>query len=173
MTGAEMIMAVAVILGPLSAVVVARCMESRRVQREQRMYIFRTLMRTRGGTAKLSVDHVTALNLVEIEFRNDKDVYAAGKDYFKLLRPLGQNEHVDLQTLEKSLAKLLQLMSRTLGYKIEGLDIFDGDYTPRYWDTSQSDAEWQSIRQYVIALSKGDEVLPVKVLESTPSQKDR
>ena len=48
MTGAEIILTGAVISGPILAVVVARYMESCRIQREQRMYIFRTLMRTRG-----------------------------------------------------------------------------------------------------------------------------
>ena len=173
MTGAEIILTVAVILGPILAVVVARYMESRRVQREQRMYIFRTLMRTRGGTSKASVDHVTALNLVEIEFRNDKAVHDAWKEHFNILCRLGRNEYVDPLSLDKSLAKLLHRMSLTLGYKIEGLEIFEGGYTPKYWDKSQSDAEWQSIRQYVIALSQGKEVLPVKVLESTIPQEDR
>ena len=46
MTVAEIVLTVAVILGPLLAVVVTRYMESCRIQREQRMYVFRTLMRT-------------------------------------------------------------------------------------------------------------------------------
>ena len=173
MTGAEIILTGAVILGPILAVVVARYMESYRIQREQRMYIFRTLMRTRGGTAKASVDHVAALNLVEIEFRNDKVVHDAWKEHFNILCRLGRNENVDPLSLDKSLANLLQLISRTLGYKIEGMEIFEGGYTPRSLDTRQSEAEWQSIRQYVIALSQGKEVLPVKVLESTTPQEDR
>ena len=171
MTGAEIVLAVAVILGPIFGVVVALYMESRRAQREQRMYIFRTLMRTRVGTARMSVDHVTALNLVEIEFRKDKVVHDAWKKHLDILH--GRKETGDPLVLEKSLANLLQLISRNLGYKIEGLDIFEGGYTPRYWDTSQSDADWQLIRQYVIALSHGKEVLPVKVLESTTPQEDR
>ena len=173
MTGAEIILTVAVILGPTLAVVVSLFMESRRNHRERRMYIFRTLMRTRGGTSKASVDHVAALNLVEIEFRNDKVVHDAWKKHFNILCRLGRNENVDPLSLDKSLANLLQLISRTLGYKIEGLEIFEGGYTPQYWDTRQSDAEWQSIRQYVIDLSQGKEVLPVKVLESTIPQEDR
>ena len=99
------------------------------------MYIFRTLMRTRGGTSKASVDHVAALNLVEIEVRNDKVVHDAWKKHFNILYRLGRNENVDPLSLDKSLANLLQLISRTLGYKIEGLEIFEGGYTPQYWDT--------------------------------------
>ena len=47
MTGAEIILTVAVILGPTLAVGVSLFMERRRNQRERRMDIFRTLMRTR------------------------------------------------------------------------------------------------------------------------------
>ena len=100
MTGAEIILTGAVISGPILAVVVARYMESCRIQREQRMYIFRTLMRTRGGTAKASVDHVAALNLVEIEFRNNKVVHDAWKEHFNILCRLGRNEHVDPLALD-------------------------------------------------------------------------
>ena len=175
MTFADIILTVAVVAGPILAVVVARYMESRRLQRDQRMYIFRTLMRTRGGTAKLTPDHVTALNLVEIEFRHDKAVHDAWKEHFNILCRLGQNEYIDPLALDKSLANLLQRMSRTLGYKIEGLEIFEGGYTPKYWDTSESDAEWQAIRKYFIALIHGKVALPVRVPESNPEppQKDR
>ena len=159
MTNAEIILAVAVLLGPILAVVVARYMEHRRIQREQRMYIFRTLMRTRRGTAKLSADHVAALNFVEIEFRNDKAVHDVWKKHFELL----ENKDTDSLSVEKSLAKLLQVISKTLGYKLEGLEIFEGGYTPQDWDTRESDAEWKFIRQYVIALSQGKEAVPVKV----------
>ena len=55
MTGAEIVMAVAVVTGPIAAVLIARDLEKRRVQREQRMDIFRTLMRTRTGSARLSL----------------------------------------------------------------------------------------------------------------------
>ena len=53
MTVAEIVMVVAVIIGPVLALVVAQRMESRRIQREQRMYIFRTLMRTRRPNSEV------------------------------------------------------------------------------------------------------------------------
>ena len=129
MTNAEIILAGAVLLGPILAVVVARYIEHRRIQREQRMYIFRTLMRTRRGNAKLSADHVAALNFVEIEFRNDKAVHDVWKEHFELL----ENKDTSELSIQKSLAKLLQVISKTLGYKLKGLEIFEGGYTPQSW----------------------------------------
>ena len=167
MTGAEIVMAVAVVTGPIAAVLIARDLEKRRVQRERRMDIFRTLMQTRTGSARLSPDHVAALNLVEVEFRNDSGVRDAWKKYFEILCQLSQNPNVDLMpSMEKSLAKLLQVMSRILGYEIEGLEILEGGYTPQDWATI--DHECRYIRKYVIALAKGQVAVPVKVPESIP-----
>ena len=165
--GMMLAMMLAVVTGPLSAVLIAWALEKRRVQRERRMDIFRTLMRTRTGSARLSADHVAALNLVEVEFRNDSGVRDAWKQYFEILRQLGQKQHVEPLSMEKSLAKLLQVMSKTLGYKIEGLEIFfEGGYTPQYWETIET--EWRSIREYVIALAQGNAAVPVKEKESIP-----
>ena len=62
-------------------------------------------------------------------------------------------------------------MSKTLGYKIEGLEIiFEGGYTPQYWETVET--EWRSIREYVIALAQGKEAVPVKAKESIPEDFD-
>ena len=160
-------MMLAVVTGPLSAVLITRALEKRRMKREQRMYIFRTLMRTRRGTAKSSADHVAALNFVEIEFRNDKAVHDVRKEHFELL----ENKDTAELSVEKSLAKLLQVMSKTLGYKIEGLEIFfEGGYTPKVWDTRESDAEWKFIREYVIALAQGNAAVPVKLLTHTQKE---
>ena len=171
MTGAEIVMAVAVVTGPIAAVLITRDLEKRRVQREQRMDIFRTLMRTRTGSARLSSDHVAALNLIEVEFRNDSDVRDAWKEHFKILCQLGQHPNPDaivdlMLSMEKSLAKLLQVMSRILGYEIEGLEILEGGYTPQDWATI--DNECRYIRKYVIALAEGKVAVPVKVPESIP-----
>ena len=165
MTGAEIVIAVAVVTGPLSAVLIAWWLEKCRVQRERRMDIFRTLMRTRTGTARLSPDHVAALNLVEVEFRNDSDVLEAWQKYFEIL----YRQPYDPDAAKKSLAKLLQVMSRTLGDEIEGLEIFEGGYTPQYWEDLET--EWQFIRKYLIAVAQEKAAVPVKL--PIPPQKDR
>ena len=175
MTAVEIGMTLAVVIGPIAAVLIARDLEKRRVQRERRMDIFRTLMRTRTGSARLTPDHVAALNLVEVEFRNDSGVRDAWKEYFKILC---SRQPIEQLSMEQSLAKLLQVMSRILGYKIEGLEILEGGYTPQDWATI--DNECRFIREYVIALAKeeaavpvialakGEAAVPMKVPESIP-----
>ena len=170
MTVADFATVGAMILGPVAAIFIAWCLEKRRDQRERRMNIFRTLMRTRTGSARLSADHVAALNLVQVEFRNDSGVQAAWKEYFEILCRLGQGQHLEPLAMEKSLTKLLQPMSRTLGYKIEGLEIFEGGYTPQYWETIET--QQRAIREYFIALAQGKQAVPVKATESISELKE-
>ena len=66
MTLSEWLTLLAIVLGPLFGVWLARHMQDRAIYRERRMDIFRTLMRTRR--TPMWPDHVGALNLVEIEF---------------------------------------------------------------------------------------------------------
>ena len=61
----EILTVIALVAGPVIAVITSRCIDTFRAKRDRRMDIFRTLMRTRRST--LSVDHVGALNLVEID----------------------------------------------------------------------------------------------------------
>ena len=163
MTVADYATVGAMFLGPMAAVFIAWYLEKQRGLRERRMDIFRTLMRTRTGSARLSADHVAALNLVQVEFRNDSGVQAAWKEYFKILCQLGQGQHVEPLAMEQFLTKLLQAMSRTLGYKIEGWEIFEGGYTPQHWETIET--QQRAIREYFIDLAQGKQAVPVKATE--------
>jgi hypothetical protein len=80
MTLSDWLTLLAIVLGPLFGVWLARHMQNRAFYRERRMDIFRTLMRTRR--TPMYPEHVGALNLVEIEFAKDKDVIGAWRDLF-------------------------------------------------------------------------------------------
>ncbi len=56
----------ALILGPILAVQIQKWLEKINQKYGRKLYIFRTLMGTRS--ARLSVDHVQALNMIDIEF---------------------------------------------------------------------------------------------------------
>ena len=56
----------AVLVGPVIAVLITRYFDNRRADEARKLDIFRTLMRTRR--LPLHWDHVGALNLVEVEF---------------------------------------------------------------------------------------------------------
>lgn len=107
------------------------------------MEIFRTLMRTRR--MPVHFDHVGALNLIEIEFANDKNVIAAWKEYFKSLNerlhPEANDavEHELTQRRENLLTRLISEIAKVLHFQVEQLDILEGNYLPQAW----GDEEWE------------------------------
>ena len=135
--------AFAALIGPAVAVWVTRMSDDRKEVRSRRMDIFRTLMRTRK--MPIHFDHVGALNLVEIEFANDKEVITAWKSYLKNLgerlppdaSPEAQNAFH--QSRENLLTKLIYEISKVLNFKVEQLDILEGNYIPQGWN----DDDWE------------------------------
>ena len=61
---------IAVLLAPVFAVQVQKYLEILREKRNRRMWIFHSLMATRA--AKVSAQHVQALNMIDIEFYGQK-----------------------------------------------------------------------------------------------------
>ena len=192
-SASEIATIVALFLGPALAVFIARWMEYRRAKYERRMDIFRTLMRTRR--TRLLPDHVSALNLVEIEFRKNRNVIAAWRTYSENLgteQPRRADESVLenfsdeerrmreeryntrlMKEREKLLATLLHAIALSLNYKVEALEIFEGGYSPQGW--ADVEMQQEAIRRYMVDLYLGNRALPVVVYNSTsePGQSSR
>lgn len=154
---------VAVILGPILAVWVTRYMDRRRADKERKMDIFRTLMRTRR--TKLTPEHVGALNLVEIEFIEHPSVVAAWKSYLSNLEesapPVEERERFEEFSRRRDalLTKLIGEIAKVLDVKIEQLDILESNYVPQGW----SDNEWEQtlIRRGLLNVLHGRS--PIKI----------
>ena len=181
----EYLTIVAIVTGPLAAILTSWWLEGTRERKTRRMDIFRTLMRTRR--TPMWAEHVGALNLVEIEFKNDHKVLGAWKKLFEHLaasHARHESEQVNIEMLpatiaerdrifhkrlyeerQKLLAKLLHAIARSLNFKADQLEIFEGGYSPQGWD----DLEMQQhvIRQYVLDLYSGRRVVPVGVVDYT------
>ena len=190
-TTIEIVTVIALFVGPLLAVLISRWMEDIRSKNERRMDIFRTLMRTRR--TRLFLDHVSALNMVEIEFRDEPDVLTAWRTYFENLgseQPRRVDEMVShdsgneekqireeryntriMKDREKLLATLLHAIAQALNYKVEALDIFEGGYSPQGW--ANIEMQQETIRRYVVDLYLGKRALPVFVLNAdTETRRD-
>lgn len=134
MTTNEIITVVALLLGPVIAVQVSAYLERRRNVRDNRIAIFKTLMATRGSV--LSMDHVEALNRIDLEFSNKNKytkVVEAWKEYFD---NLGQKAETDEQITnwtsrnQDLLSNLLYEMGHSLGYKFDKILIKRNIYSP-------------------------------------------
>ncbi len=186
----EIFTLIALIAGPAIAVIIARYMDTRRAKRERRMDIFRTLMRTRRS--RLMPDHVGALNLVEIEFKDEATVITEWKAYFEHLgidhpkrtdeqvedemtqeekqRRFGKYDQRIIKEREKLLAKLLHAIAKVLNFEIEQLEIFEGGYLPQAWDVIEM--EQAAIRRFVVGLYLGNLKVPVAVTDYTNPPSD-
>lgn len=185
MTTIEALTITALFVGPILAVLVTRIIDFRRSKRERRLDVFRTLMRTRR--TPVSPEHVTALNLVEIEYQGVRSELTAWEELFRhftLNPPRHRDEEVnaDLTREQKSaredrynqrvqserdqlLAKLLHAMAKFLGYRIEQIDILSRGYYPQA--LSDIDLQQYAVRHLLTQMSLGKRGLPVEILTRT------
>tara|TARA_R110000787_G_scaffold229616_1_gene337179 strand:+ start:449 stop:895 length:447 start_codon:yes stop_codon:yes gene_type:complete len=145
-------------------------------------------MRTRR--TPIWADHVGALNLVEIEFKDDEEVIDAWKklfEHFAANHVRSPEEEVSNQLLpddadqrtrrfndrlamerQKLLAKLLHAIAKRMRFKAEQLEIFEGGYTPQGWE--DLDVEQRIIRRFAVDLFAGRRSVPVAVVDYTKAE---
>lgn len=137
MTISDPIMVFAVLGAPFLAVYAQKKIELWREQRQKKLWVFKTLMATRG--VPLSPEHVQALNMIDLEFtsQSDKPVLTAWKEYNDQLNSYprdgeDQNEKAIVwsQRKEELLAALLRQMGESLNYKFDSVQIKKGAYSP-------------------------------------------
>ena len=164
----------AIILAPLVAIQISRWLSLIGEQKKRRLEIFRTLMTTRGF--RISVDHVNALNLIDIDFNRKKDEKIVEK--WKLYHDHLNDTSYDSDRIDEWIRKgddflinLLYEMSQVLGYKYSEVVIKRGCYIPRkYGDDEIQSMEFRSL---VLEILKGDKNLPVTLVgNATDESKD-
>ena len=181
----EILTILAIFIGPISAIAVSRILDNGKERKARQMDIFRTLMRTRR--TPIWADHVGALNLVEIEFKDNPTIIAAWTalfEHFGAKHVRGPDEEITaglnqgeigqrhrrfddrLATeRQKLLAKLLHAIAKKLRFDAEQLEIFEGGYTPQGWEDVE--LEQRAIRRYIVDLYLGRRMLPVGVVDYT------
>jgi hypothetical protein len=144
MDSQDIIMTVAVILGPIFAVQAQKTIEGLQEKRKQRMALFQTLMSTRAE--RLNRDHVKALNMIDIEFygrmipfirtryqtRSEQDVTHAWKSYNSHLNQKDEYESID-QWLKKSdelFTSMLYAIAQCLNYDYDKVQLQRDCYRP-------------------------------------------
>lgn len=173
MTVNDILMILAVLISPFLAVFVQRRLDISREKRGQRLWVFRTLMATRGN--RISLDHVQALNSIELLFdhpKKDKLIVEKWNEYldhFGQGPKEGDKDHSAKLTawLEKGddlLADLLQIMGRSLGFDFDKVKIKRGIYFPRGHGEEMDDQ--LIIRKGLVKILSGKASLPVEVKNS-------
>ncbi len=169
----DWVMIFAVLFSPFLAVFAQRKIDLSREKRGQKLWVFRTLMATRGN--KISLDHVQALNSIELFFNNpksDKEIVEKWNEYLDHL--IGQNLKQDdkgystklaawSEKNDDLLAELLQLMSKSLGYDFDKVKIKRGIYSPR--GHGEEMVDHFLIRKKMVEMFSGNQALSVKIID--------
>lgn len=161
----EWIMIIAVLVAPFLGVQCHTWLEDYREKRERMLRVFKTLMATRA--ASISADHVQALNMIDLEFNDEKhkNITLSWKKYLDHLGNFPKdNENLHSMWLEKKndlLAKLLEEMGKSLGYEFDEVHIKKGIYSPE----AHAIAEDENIllRRGLISILYGDKSLKMDV----------
>ncbi|HEY4289459.1 MAG TPA: DUF6680 family protein [Puia sp.] len=157
---------IALFVGPIAAVQVQKFIETTRETKTSKLWIFKTLMATRG--AILSPNHVEALNRIDLEFTGKKVKYKrvinAWKEYFDVLQERTETQEQAAVWASKRLdmlANLLYEMGCSLGYKFDKVLIKRNVYSPKAHGLLED--ENQIIRSGLIDLLTGKTNLPINV----------
>lgn len=134
MTTVEVITILAILAGPVLAVQAQKWLENFREKKNRKLHIFRTLMATRAAAAKISAEHVRALNMIDIEFYHDSKVKEAWKEYLDHLYDKDyQKTHGPEKWFEKSeelFISLLKLIADEVDYPFDKTHLKRGFYLP-------------------------------------------
>jgi hypothetical protein len=160
----EILTLLAIALSPLFAVQVSRYLENRKEDRDRKLYVFRTLMATRG--AKLSINHVNALNMIDVEFygkdRKSKQVVDAWKLYLNHLKIKDElSEEIWSEKSKDLFETLLDKMAIALKYDFDRVSIKETSYYPRGYE--DMDIANIIIRQGLADVLSGKIGLPITV----------
>lgn len=156
----------AILVSPLIAVQVTEYLQKHKEARDRRLWIFKTLMATRAS--RLSLDHVQALNTIDIEFRGmgrrGRPVLDAWKAYLNHLNTQ-LSPDVWLSRGDDLFFDLLFTMAVSLGYEMNRTDIRSTSYFP----TGHGKVETENvrIRSGLLELLDGTRVLRISQCEAS------
>lgn len=150
---------VAIILAPVISVIIGQKLQDRAKKRQDKMEIFKALMTSRvyGWTNA----GVYALNIIDIVFANDKKVRAQWKIYYDKLC-VGNPTEEDIKKIEMEKCKLLEEISKSLGYKNKiTWETIQNPYIPKgLTDSLMQQQQYQTGQLEVMEMMKS--IFPMK-----------
>ena len=159
---------IALLLSPLIALQVSRRLDDQKERRQRKRWVFYTLMATRN--ARVSHDHVRALNSIDIEFTKEKPVTLAWKAYLDHLNDKSQEMGVWGARMDDLFVDLLYSMSQALKFDFDKTHLKRGIYSPQAHGEDELDA--MVIRKALVAIAKGERGLRVDLSEITETPEE-
>lgn len=121
-------MTIAVVAGPVAAVLITLWHQDRKSKREQRLTILRHLLAFRVLPADVNYNH--AINLIPMEFADKPSVIVAYKEFIVAANSQGQTVTDDLAAnTGLKLTRLIFEIAHSLGFKVRETDLQTDGYT--------------------------------------------
>jgi Family of unknown function (DUF6680) len=123
LTVAEWLTIAAIILGPIVAVITQLGFQARKARRDQKLWVFNTLMGLRGSW--VNRNFVQAFNLVDVVFHGSSDIRNKRKEFLVVLNAATGRELVpaELDRCKDLIAELLAKIGRELGFGFDHTEI--------------------------------------------------
>jgi len=162
----------ATLLGPIFAVQVQKFLERRGETRNEKMWVFRNLMATRGVT--LAPEHVRALNMIDLAFNGGKsnqrkktenDVLDAWKEYLAHLNTPYNEVNFERWAEKKQelFVGLLGSMATDLDLRYDRVLLRDGAYMPKGYADLENDQ--YLLRKLTIKVLSGEQPVSMKITD--------
>ena len=162
---------IAILAAPIVALQIQKYIEDRKETRTRKMQIFRTLMATRA--TRLDAKHIEALNMIDIEFFENKKITEAWKllldnfvNYPKDLKDPNYQVQLSL-CVEKSnnlFINLLDEIAKSLNYTFDKVHLTRGIYIPKGQADYMMDQEF--MRRAFVEVLSGARSIPIKVVNA-------
>jgi len=161
----------AILAAPIVALQIQKYIEDRKEIKTRKMQIFRTLMATRA--TRLDAKHIEALNMIDIEFFENKKITEAWKllldnfvNYPKDLKDPNYQVQLSL-CVEKSnnlFINLLDEIAKSLNYTFDKVHLTRGIYIPKGQADYMMDQEF--MRRAFVEVLSGARSIPIKVVNA-------
>lgn len=162
----EWILIAVTFAAPTAAVQAQKWIERHREKRRGRDYVFRTLMATRA--ARVSPDHVQALNMIDLEFygggAKEKKVREVWRQYLDHLDTRYEKDEAAAWNMRQGglFVDLLYEMANCLGYDFDKTHIKNSSYSPVAHGNLEQDQN--NIRFGLAKVLTGNASIPVTLL---------
>lgn len=162
----EILTIVAIIVGPIAAVLITRFLDRRNERKRRQNEILTSLMRTRA--TRLSAEHVGALNIIQLEFHEKEPIITAYQKYIEHLSaplpPVDEQSHF-FEQREGLFLTLITEIAKHLHYTFDKRDLDTLSYSPKGWYDQET---VQIQNSFMLAeLLTGKRALPITLNQQT------
>ncbi|MEQ9467003.1 MAG: hypothetical protein RLN88_06290 [Ekhidna sp.] len=167
----DIIMTLAVILGPIAAVQIQKWLEQTRNEQERKLELFKTLMSTRA--TRVSIEHVQSLNMIDIEFNGKgyEHVITAWRNYHDHLSNGDSKSTSWMDKNDDLFIELLYEMGTSLNYTFDKVMLRRTAYSPIAHGDIELDQ--QAIRRGLATILSGNAAFPVFFTNNVGEEKPK